>query len=47
VFNRRNCAFSWKGHRYGNRKLKDRLGWECRVPMNEALELYFRYQKEG
>lgn len=47
VFNRRNCAFSWKGHRYANRKLKDRLGWQCRVPMNEALERYFEYQKEG
>ena len=46
VFNRRNCAFSWKGHRYANRKLKDLLGWECRVPMKEALDLYFGYQKD-
>jgi nucleoside-diphosphate-sugar epimerase len=47
VFNRRSCAFSWKGHRYSNRKLKDRLGWECRVPMAEALARYFRYQRNG
>ena len=25
VFNRRMCAFAWKGHRYSNRKLKERL----------------------
>lgn len=47
VFNRRNCAFSWKGHRYSNRKLKERLGWQCRVPMKDALDRYFRYQKNG
>jgi nucleoside-diphosphate-sugar epimerase len=47
VFNRRNCAFSWKGHRYSNGKLKERLGWQCRVPMKDALDRYFRYQKNG
>lgn len=47
VFNRRMCAFAWKGHRYSNRKLKERLGWECRVPMHEALQRYFEYQKNG
>lgn len=47
VFNRRSCSFSWKGHRYSNSKLKERLGWECRVPMGEALAQYFRYQKNG
>ena len=46
VLNRRSCAFSWKGHRYSNRKLKERLGWECRVPMGEAMTRYFRYQKD-
>ena len=35
-----------KGHRYSNCKLKDLLGWECRVPMKDALDLYFRYQKD-
>jgi nucleoside-diphosphate-sugar epimerase len=47
VLNRRSCSFSWKGHRYSNSKLKERLGWECRVPMGEALARYFRYQKDG
>jgi nucleoside-diphosphate-sugar epimerase len=47
VFNRRDCAFAWKGHSYSNRKLKERLGWQCRVPMQEALQRYFEYQKNG
>jgi nucleoside-diphosphate-sugar epimerase len=47
VFNRRMCAFAWKGHRYSNRKLKEQLGWLCRVPMGEALQRYFAYQKNG
>lgn len=47
VFNRRACAFAWRGHRYSNRKLKERLGWRCRVPMQEALRRYFEYQKNG
>jgi len=47
VFNRRMCAFAWKGHGYSNRKLKERLGWQCRVPMQEALQRYFEYQKNG
>lgn len=47
VFNRRECDFAWKGHKYTNRKLKERLGWQCRVPMQEALQQYFSYQKNG
>ena len=47
VFNRRMCAFAWKGHGYSNRKLKERLGWQCGVPMQEALQRYFAYQKNG
>jgi len=47
VFNRRMCAFAWKGHRYSNQKLKDQLGWTPRVPMKEALDRYFRSQKNG
>ena len=47
VFNRRECAFSWKARDYSNRKVKDRLGWRCRVPMQEALRRYFEYQKNG
>lgn len=47
VFNRRTCAFAWKGHQYSNRKLKERLGWTPRVPMAEALDRYFEFQKNG
>lgn len=47
VFNRRMCAFAWKGHNYSNQKLKDLLGWQCKVPMQKALQLYFEYQKNG
>lgn len=37
VFNRRRCATEWKGNRYSNQKLKDRLGWKPRVPMEKAM----------
>jgi nucleoside-diphosphate-sugar epimerase len=47
VFNRRMCTFAWKGHQYSNRKLKESLGWQCRVPMQVALQRYFAYQKNG
>ena len=47
VFNRRECAFSWGGYRYSNQNLKERLGWQCRVPMQEGLQRYFEYQKNG
>jgi nucleoside-diphosphate-sugar epimerase len=40
VFNRRRCAAEWKGNRYSNQKLKDRLGWTPRVPMNQAMEAF-------
>jgi len=46
VFNRRMSAFYWKGHRYSNRNLKDKLGWKPEVPMTKALGRYFDYQKE-
>lgn len=40
VFNRRRCAAEWKGNRYSNQKLKDRLGWKPRVPMDQAMDLF-------
>jgi nucleoside-diphosphate-sugar epimerase len=40
VFNRRRCAAEWKGNRYSNQKLKDRLGWTPRVPMKQAMETF-------
>jgi nucleoside-diphosphate-sugar epimerase len=40
VFNRRRCAAEWKPMRYSNSKLKQRLGWRPRVPMNKAIEAF-------
>ena len=41
VFTRRRCATYWKGNKYTNRKLKDRLGWQPRVSFSEARRKYF------
>jgi nucleoside-diphosphate-sugar epimerase len=40
VFNRRRCAAEWKGNRYSNKKLKEKLGWKPRVPMEQAMEAF-------
>ena len=40
VFNRRRCAAEWKGNRYSNQKLKERLGWTPRVPMDQAMDSF-------
>jgi nucleoside-diphosphate-sugar epimerase len=40
VFNRRRCAAEWKGNRYSNRKLHERLGWKPTVPMNQAMTAF-------
>lgn len=40
AFNRRRCAAEWKGNRYSNQKLKDRLGWKPRVSMKEAMAAF-------
>jgi nucleoside-diphosphate-sugar epimerase len=40
AFNRRRCAANWKSQRYSNEKLKTRLGWEPRVPMKQAMEIF-------
>lgn len=37
VFNRRRAAAEWKGNRYSNQKLRDRLGWKPRVNMAQAM----------
>jgi nucleoside-diphosphate-sugar epimerase len=47
VFNRRFCAFMWKRHRFSNQKLKEKLGWKPAVPMGEALQRYYAYQRNG
>src|SRR2546430_72584 len=40
VFNRRRCAAEWKGNRYSNQRLRQRLDWKPRVPMKEAMEAF-------
>lgn len=40
AFNRRRCAAEWKGNRYSNQKLRERLGWKPRVPMEQAMALF-------
>jgi nucleoside-diphosphate-sugar epimerase len=47
VFNRRRWSANWKGNRYSNEKLKNLLGWKPKVSFDEALELYFKYQREA
>jgi nucleoside-diphosphate-sugar epimerase len=40
AFNRRRCSAEWKGNRYSNRKLRERLGWKPRVRMDNAMEAF-------
>jgi nucleoside-diphosphate-sugar epimerase len=40
AFNRRRCEAEWKGNRYSNRKLRERLAWKPRVPMEKAMEAF-------
>jgi len=40
AFNRRRCAAEWKGNKFPNAKLRDRLGWKPRVPMKQAMEQF-------
>jgi nucleoside-diphosphate-sugar epimerase len=40
AFNCRRCAAEWKGNRYPNQKLHDRLGWKPRVNMEDAMAAF-------
>lgn len=40
AFNRRRCAAEWKGNRFSNQKLKDRVGWTPRVNMETAMAAF-------
>jgi len=40
AFNRRRCTAAWKGNRYSNRKLRERLSWRPRVGMDNAMEAF-------
>jgi nucleoside-diphosphate-sugar epimerase len=46
AFNRRRCSAEWKGQRFPNQKLRERLGWKPRVPLKEAMSLFLA-QFEG
>jgi nucleoside-diphosphate-sugar epimerase len=37
AFNRRRCAAEWKGNRFSNAKLRERVGWRPRVGMRDAM----------
>jgi nucleoside-diphosphate-sugar epimerase len=48
AFNRRRCAAEWKGNRYSNQKLHDRLGWKPRVNMEEAMAAFLsQFESNG
>jgi nucleoside-diphosphate-sugar epimerase len=40
AFNRHRCAAEWKGNRFSNQKLRERLGWKPRVPMDKAMAAF-------
>jgi nucleoside-diphosphate-sugar epimerase len=40
VYNRRRCAADWKGNRFSNQKLHDKLGWRPRIGMDEAMSSF-------
>jgi nucleoside-diphosphate-sugar epimerase len=40
AFNRRRCAAEWKGQRFSNRKLREKLGWKPRVGMDDAMRQF-------
>jgi nucleoside-diphosphate-sugar epimerase len=46
VYNRRHWHAYWKKTRYGNEKLRTRLGWVQRVPTAEGLSRYFEACRE-
>jgi nucleoside-diphosphate-sugar epimerase len=48
AFNRRRCAAEWKGNRYSNQKLRERLAWKPRVPMNQAMNAFLsQFESNG
>jgi len=40
AFNRRRCSAEWKGNRFTNRKLRERVGWTPKVALPRAMELF-------
>lgn len=40
AFNRRRCSAEWKGNRFSNARLRERLGWSPKVGMEEAMAAF-------
>jgi nucleoside-diphosphate-sugar epimerase len=40
VFNRRRCSAEWKGQRFSNQKIRQRVGWHPSVPMQQAMQAF-------
>jgi nucleoside-diphosphate-sugar epimerase len=40
AFNRRRCASEWKGNRFNNIRLHERLGWKPRVGIKDAMQRF-------
>jgi len=47
AFNRRRCAAEWKGNRYSNQKLRERLAWKPRVNMKDAMASFLSQFESG
>jgi nucleoside-diphosphate-sugar epimerase len=47
AFNRRRAASEWKGNRYSNQKLHDRLGWKPRVNLSGAMTAFLAQYRQG
>ncbi len=48
AFNRRRCAAEWKGNRYPNQKLRERLQWKPRVPLDQAMKAFLaQFETKG
>ena len=39
-YNRQHCAAEWKGNKFSNHKLKERLNWTPRIPMKQAMDSF-------
>ena len=46
AFNPRKCETYWKGNRYSNRRLKERVGWQPRVSFEEGSGAYFEFLRK-
>ena len=47
AYNPLRCAAEWKGNRYTNAKLRERLGWCPRVPLDQAMDRYLAQFSAG